>query len=221
MDISVEELLLLENLTNIDSNFREAIGKDLDIASYKTVGQMLDQFTPEVMDKLIQCGDQTVDGGLTSGYEWAAMIQSMKNNPNLCSLKIDRESTAMHGGDAGKTKAICFVKPDGKAIVAFRGTLVKTSGRIMCMEELELEPEKARALLRSPCPLSDVYKEFRDRETEHMDTIRDSIETEADKSLQRQEKKQQRESRGFYAVYPTGGGGTGTANRPVDLSAKL
>lgn len=66
---------------------------------------------------------------------------------------------------------------------------------VMCMEELELEPEKARALLRSPCPLSDVYKEFRDRETEHMDTIRDSIETEADKSLQRQEKKKQRESR--------------------------
>ena len=66
---------------------------------------------------------------------------------------------------------------------------------VMCMEELELEPEKARAFLRSPCPLSDVYKEFRDREAEHMDTIRDSIETEADKSLQRQEKKQQRESR--------------------------
>ena len=51
---------------------------------------------------------------------------------------------------------------------------------VMCMEELKLEPEKAKALLRSPCPLSDVYKEFRDRETEHMDTIRDSIETEAD-----------------------------------------
>ena len=66
---------------------------------------------------------------------------------------------------------------------------------VMCMEELELEPEKARALLRSPCPLSDVYKDFRDRETEHMDTIRNSIETEADKSLQRQEKEKQRESR--------------------------
>ena len=26
------------------------------------------------------------------------------------------------------------------------------------MEELELEPEEARALLRSPCPLSDVYR---------------------------------------------------------------
>ncbi len=66
---------------------------------------------------------------------------------------------------------------------------------VMCMEDLQLDPKKAKALLRSPSPLSDVYKEFRDRETEHMDTIRDSIETEADKSLQRQEKKQQRESR--------------------------
>ena len=27
---------------------------------------------------------------------------------------------------------------------------------VLCMEELELEPEKARALLRSPCPLSDA-----------------------------------------------------------------
>ena len=42
---------------------------------------------------------------------------------------------------------------------------------VMCMEELELEPEKARALLRSPCPLSDVYKEFRDRETEQKSII--------------------------------------------------
>ena len=70
MDISVEELLLLENLTYIDDNFRKAIGKDLNLASYDSLGKLLDQFTPEVMDKLMQCGDQTVDGGLTSGYEW-------------------------------------------------------------------------------------------------------------------------------------------------------
>lgn len=50
---------------------------------------------------------------------------------------------------------------------------------VMCMEELELSPKQAKALLRSPCPLDDVYKEFRDREVEHMDTIRDSIETRA------------------------------------------
>ena len=66
---------------------------------------------------------------------------------------------------------------------------------VMCMENLELEPSKAKALLRSSCPLSDVFDEFNDRETEHMDTIRDSIETEADKRLQRQEKNQHRESR--------------------------
>lgn len=63
------------------------------------------------------------------------------------------------------------------------------------MEELELEPEKAKALLRSPCPLRDVFDEFKDREVKHIDTIRGSVETEADKNLQRQEKKQNRESR--------------------------
>lgn len=66
---------------------------------------------------------------------------------------------------------------------------------MICMEELELEPEKAKALLRSPCPLRDVFDEFKDREVKHIDTIRGSVETEADKNLQRQEKKQNRESR--------------------------
>lgn len=32
---------------------------------------------------------------------------------------------------------------------------------VMCMEELELSPKQAKALLRSPCPLDDVYKELR------------------------------------------------------------
>ena len=56
---------------------------------------------------------------------------------------------------------------------------------VMCMEELELSPKQAKALLRSPCPLDDVYKEFKDREVEHMDTIRDSIETRANDVLKR------------------------------------
>lgn len=66
---------------------------------------------------------------------------------------------------------------------------------VMCMEDLQLDPKKAKALLRSPSPLSDVYDEFEKKDDEHMNVIRDSIETEADKSLQRQEKKKQRESR--------------------------
>lgn len=66
---------------------------------------------------------------------------------------------------------------------------------VMCMEELELSQKQAKALYKSPCPLSDVYEEFKDREVEHMDTIRDSIETEADKSIRREKAKTERESR--------------------------
>lgn len=66
---------------------------------------------------------------------------------------------------------------------------------VMCMEELELSQKQAKALYKSPCPLSDVYEEFKDREVEHMDTIRDSIETEADKSIRREKAKAERESR--------------------------
>ena len=66
---------------------------------------------------------------------------------------------------------------------------------VMAMAELELTPKQAKALLKSPCPLDDVYKEFKDREVEHMDTIRDSIETEADNSIRREKAKTGRESR--------------------------
>ena len=63
---------------------------------------------------------------------------------------------------------------------------------VMCMEELELSPKQAKALLRSPCPLDDVYKEFKDREVEHMDTIRDSIETRANDVLKRDKNRESR-----------------------------
>ena len=58
---------------------------------------------------------------------------------------------------------------------------------VMAMEELELTPKQAKALLKSPCPLDDVYKEFRDREVEHMNTIRDSIETRANQVMKREQ----------------------------------
>ena len=54
---------------------------------------------------------------------------------------------------------------------------------VMCMEELELSPKQAKALLRFSCPLEDVYKEFERRETEYMDTIRDCIETRANEVI--------------------------------------
>lgn len=63
---------------------------------------------------------------------------------------------------------------------------------VMAMEELELAPKQAKALLKSPCPLDDVYKEFKDREVEHMDTIRDSIETRVDQVIRRENARESR-----------------------------
>lgn len=63
---------------------------------------------------------------------------------------------------------------------------------VMAMEELELTPQQAKALLKSPCPLDDVYKEFKDREVEHMDTIRDSIETRVDQVIKRENARESR-----------------------------
>lgn len=63
---------------------------------------------------------------------------------------------------------------------------------VMAMEDMELSPKRAEALLKSPSPLADVYEEFRDRETEHMDTIRDSIESRADEVIKREHARESR-----------------------------
>ena len=43
---------------------------------------------------------------------------------------------------------------------------------LMAIEELDLPQSRAAALLASPSPLADVYKEFADRETSYMDVVR-------------------------------------------------
>ena len=60
---------------------------------------------------------------------------------------------------------------------------------VMCMEELELTEAQAKALLTSPSPLADVYKDFEKLETSYMDVIRDTIETRANELYQTQEKQ--------------------------------
>ena len=57
---------------------------------------------------------------------------------------------------------------------------------LMAMEELDLPQSRAAALLASPSPLADVYKEFSDRETSYMDVVRDSIEQRAEEALDAQ-----------------------------------
>ena len=66
---------------------------------------------------------------------------------------------------------------------------------VMAMEDMELTPKQARALLKSPCPLSDAYEVFRDRESDHMDNIRDSVESMANRIVREDFIKSRRESR--------------------------
>ena len=57
---------------------------------------------------------------------------------------------------------------------------------MMAMEELELPDSQAKALLASPSPLADAYREFEKRETGYMDVVRDSIESRAEAALDAQ-----------------------------------
>lgn len=54
---------------------------------------------------------------------------------------------------------------------------------LMAMEEMSLSDRQARALLKSPCPLADVYKYFCNQEHGHMEQIRSAIECGANKVM--------------------------------------
>ena len=50
---------------------------------------------------------------------------------------------------------------------------------LMSLEYNDLSDKQAKALLKSPCPLEDVFKDFEKRETDHMDNIKNTIECRA------------------------------------------
>lgn len=54
---------------------------------------------------------------------------------------------------------------------------------VMCMEELELSDKQAKALLKSPAPLADAFKDWGKRETSHMEDIRDMVESRANATI--------------------------------------
>ena len=55
--------------------------------------------------------------------------------------------------------------------------------------ELTVTPKQAKALLKSPCPLSDCYELFNKREDGHMENIRDSVESMANRIIRENFKK--------------------------------
>ena len=56
---------------------------------------------------------------------------------------------------------------------------------LMTLEDNDFSFEQAWALLSSPTPLADVFKEFENRETDYMDVVRDSMESRANTIIDR------------------------------------
>lgn len=56
---------------------------------------------------------------------------------------------------------------------------------LMSVECNDLSDKQCKALLKSPCTLGDVFKDFEKRETDHMDNIKDTIECRANDVIKR------------------------------------
>ena len=66
---------------------------------------------------------------------------------------------------------------------------------LMSMEYNDLSDKQCKALLKSPCPLGDVFKDFERRETSHMDDIRDTVECRANAVIREDFIKAQKDAR--------------------------
>lgn len=66
---------------------------------------------------------------------------------------------------------------------------------LMSMEYSDLSDKQCKALLKSPCPLGDIFKDFENRETGHMDDIRDTVECRANAVIREDFIKAQKDAR--------------------------
>lgn len=66
---------------------------------------------------------------------------------------------------------------------------------VLALEYHDLSDKQCKALLKSPCPLADVFKDFEKRGTDHMENIRDTIECRANAIIRQDFIREQRESR--------------------------
>ena len=66
---------------------------------------------------------------------------------------------------------------------------------VLALEEYDLSDKRCQALLKSPSPLADVFKDFEKQETDHMDNIRDTIECRANAVIRADFLRDRREAR--------------------------
>ena len=115
-NLSDEELLFLSNLMHMkkEGEFEEIWTAD-NLKAEATIGKMLKDIDEDTLENLKE-SDKTYDGEI-SGAEWAAMLENIKQNETLCSLKLvdlDR--------DDKNALSVCLQDKDGNKYVVFRGT---------------------------------------------------------------------------------------------------
>ena len=121
MNITDQELLMLEQLTYLDSRVAEVAGVEkFDInGEYinSTIYEILEKFDQTAISNLEAMEDKAIPGAEVSGKEWADIITYLKTS-NLKDLVLTEANT--------EVGALCFT--DGtsntnEVIVAFKGTL--------------------------------------------------------------------------------------------------
>lgn len=65
---------------------------------------------------------------------------------------------------------------------------------VLSLEYHDLNEKQCKALLKSPSPLADIFKDFEKRETDHMDNILDTIQCRANDIIRKDFVRKQREA---------------------------
>ena len=128
MDLTDEQLLLLEQLTYLDDSVYEAAGVEKpDFSNVDSVKELLQDFDDKALSRLEAEGTlENASGGSehVQGGELAAIIREIKDDEDLYNLDI---YDITESKDTRKRDTIVFYNADegtdGEAIVAFRGTL--------------------------------------------------------------------------------------------------
>lgn len=66
---------------------------------------------------------------------------------------------------------------------------------LLVQESSNLPDKQCRALLKSKTPLADVFSRFEDRETDYMDTVRDTLESHANELVREAFLKSRKDAR--------------------------
>ncbi|MCR4566656.1 MAG: DUF2974 domain-containing protein [Pseudobutyrivibrio sp.] len=123
-----EKLALLEHITYIDEHVLAAADvKDFDISKGNSVAEILSKFTDEKLDKLRNYKDKDnqsiIDGAFVSGEDWANIIETLKNDPELSQLEVVAAEPVKKAKGLPPNGQICYKDTTtNQGIITYKGT---------------------------------------------------------------------------------------------------